>query len=168
MGCGRRPGGLGPAFRGCVRGASACHWAGWVCRGARGSSRRVCAGCWMWGVVRGVRQKGLWPACVVVRAVGEARVAGPGAARDGGPVWVAGWGVGREGQERGLRGVGWGWVRVCRVGVWFRLQRRVCVVTCRPGSLEEKLAVLCGRGKDFADERAYLVHLLVSGGKRVL
>ena len=31
----------------------------------------------------------------------------------------------------------------------------------------EKLAVFCGRGKDFADELAHLVHLLVSSGKRV-
>ena len=31
--------------------------------------------------------------------------------------------------------------------------------------LEEKLAVFCCRGKDFADERSYLVDLLVSGGK---
>ena len=35
------------------------------------------------------------------------------------------------------------------------------------GSLEEKLAVFCGPGTDFADEHAYLVHLLVSGGNRV-
>ena len=41
------------------------------------------------------------------------------------------------------------------------------MIRCRPGGLEEKLAVFCGRGKDFADELAYLVHLLVSGGKRV-
>ena len=37
----------------------------------------------------------------------------------------------------------------------------------RPGGLEEKLAVFCCRGKDFADELAYLVDLLVSGGKGV-
>ena len=56
---------------------------------------------------------------------------------------------------------------VCCFGVCVRLQRRACVVSCRPGGLEEKLAVFCSRGKDFADELAYLVHLLVSGGKRV-
>ena len=33
--------------------------------------------------------------------------------------------------------------------------------------LEEKLAVFCCRGKDFADELAYLMDLLVSGGKGV-
>ena len=33
------------------------------------------------------------------------------------------------------------------------------------GGLEEKLAVFCCRGKDFADELSYLVDLLVSGGK---
>ena len=35
------------------------------------------------------------------------------------------------------------------------------------GLLEEKLAIFCDRGKDFADECKYLVHLLVSGGRRV-
>ena len=90
-----------------------------------------------------------------------ARVAGPGAARAGGRVWAAGWGVGGEGQGQGLRG------GVCCVDVCVRLPWRACLVTCRPGGLEERLAVFCGRGKDFADERAYLVHLLVSGGKRV-
>ena len=69
--------------------------------------------------------------------VGEARVAGPGGARDGGCVWVSGWAARGKGHRRGLRG------------------------------LEEKRAVFCGRGKDFADELAYLVHLLASGEKRV-
>ena len=69
---------------------------------------------------------------------------------------------GGKGQGRGLRG------GVFCVGVCVRLQRRVCVVSCRQGGWEEKLAVFCCRGKDFADECAYLVHLLVSGGKRVL
>ena len=32
---------------------------------------------------------------------------------------------------------------------------------------EEKLAVFCCRGTDFADELAYLVDLLVTGGKGV-
>ena len=50
----------------------------------------------------------------------------------------------------------WGWGRVYCFSVCVRLQRRACVVTRRPGSSEEKLAVFCGRGKDFADERAYL------------
>ena len=97
--------------------------------------------------------------------VGEARVAGPGAARDGGRVGgTTGWGVGREGQGWGLRGVVWSWGRVCCVSVCVRLQRRACVVTSRLGGLEEKFAVFCGRGKDFAYERVYLVHLLVSCG----
>ena len=55
----------------------------------------------------------------------------------------------------------------CCVGVCVRSQRRTCVVSCRLGGLEEKPAVFCGCGKDFADELAYLVHLLVSGEKRV-
>ena len=98
--------------------------------------------------------------------LGEARVAGPGAARDGGRLWATRWGVERERQRRRLRAGLWGWGCACCVGVCVRLQRRACVVTCRPEGLEEKLAILLGRGKDFADECAYLVHLLVSSGKR--
>ena len=93
--------------------------------------------------------------------VGEARVAGPG--------WGAMVGVcGPPGAKRGGEAMGGdcaggaGCVRVC-----VCLQPRACVVSCRPGGLEEKFAVFRGRGKDFADEHAYLVHLLVSGGKRV-
>ena len=56
---------------------------------------------------------------------------------------------------------------VCCVGVCVCSPRRACVVSCRPGGLEEKLAVFCCRSKDFADELAYLVDLLVSGGKGV-
>ena len=98
---------------------------------------------------------------LLFRRLGEACVAGPGAARGNGRVWASGWVAGGERHVLGLRGGG------CCVGVCVRLQRRTCVVSCRPGSLEETLAVFCGCGKDFADELAYLVHLLVSGGKRV-
>ena len=45
---------------------------------------------------------------------------------------------------------------MCCVGVCVRLPR-ACVGSCRPGGLEEKLAVFCCRGKDFADELSYLV-----------
>ena len=76
-------------------------------------------------------------------------------------MWAAGSVAGGEGQGRGLRG------GVCCVGVCVGLQRCACVVSCRLGGLVEKLAVFCGRGKDFADEHAFLVHLLLSGGKRV-
>ena len=93
--------------------------------------------------------------------VGEARVAGPGGAREGRRVWLSGPAVRGEAHGRGLRG------GVCCVGVCVRSQRRACVVSCRPGGLEEKLAVFCCGGKDFADELAYLVDLLVSGGKGV-
>ena len=82
---------------------------------------------------------------LVTGRTGEARVAGPGAARDGGRVWAAGWVVGREGQERGQSGGVWGWVRLRCVGVRVRLQRCARVVSCRLGVLEEKLAVFCGR-----------------------
>ena len=93
----------------------------------------------------------------------EACVAGTGGVHDGGRVWATWWGVGREGQ-----GV-WGWVRVRRVGVPVRLQRRGCVVSCRSGGfLKEELASFRGSGKDFADVCAYLMHFLVGGWKRVL
>ena len=150
----------GVGFRGCVRGACAGHWAGWACCGAWGSMRWEWAGRRVWGVlggfgrwVRGGRVRLFW-------RVGEAPVAGPGGARAGWRV-RAGWVAGGEGQGRRFRGGG------CRVGVCVRLQRCACVVSCRPGGLEEKLAFFCGRGEDFADERAYLLQLLVSGGKRV-
>ena len=46
-------GGLGLGFLGCVQEACAGYWAGWACCGAWGSLRLVCAGCRVWGVVRG-------------------------------------------------------------------------------------------------------------------
>ena len=57
------------------------------------------------------------------------------------------------------------WGVLCRC--MCPLAAPACVGICRPGGLEEKLAVFCCRGKDFADELAYLVDLLVSGGKGV-
>ena len=66
----RGRGGVGLGLLGCVRGAWAGHWVGCACRGARGSSRRVCVGCRVWGVVRGVRRVGVWRACAGVRAGG--------------------------------------------------------------------------------------------------
>ena len=62
--------GGGPASSGLCAGACAGHWVEWACRGAQGSSRRVCAGCRVWGVVRGVRRVGVWRACAGVRAGG--------------------------------------------------------------------------------------------------
>ena len=70
VGCIQGPGGLGLGLLGCVRGAWAGHWVGWACRGARGSSWRVCAGCRVWGVVRGVRRVGVLRACAGVRTGG--------------------------------------------------------------------------------------------------
>ena len=49
-------GGVGLGLLGCVRGACAGHWVGWACRVAWGSPRWVCAGCGVWGVLRGVRR----------------------------------------------------------------------------------------------------------------
>ena len=70
VGCIQGPGGVGLGPLGCVRGAWAGHWVGWACRGARGSSRRVCVGCRVWGAVKGVRRVGVWGACAGVRAGG--------------------------------------------------------------------------------------------------
>ena len=166
MRCIRGPGGLDLGLRGCVRGACVGHWAERVCSGACGSLRRVFVGCRLLAV-RLARREGLWRACVGVQA-------GEGRPVSGGPklcaivgvcarVCMGHWdGVGREGQG------GWGWVHVRFVGVRACLQRCARVVSCRPGGLEEKLAVFRGRGKDFADECAYLVHILVGGWKRVL
>ena len=86
---------------------------------------------------------------------------GPGVRALVGMCGSSGWAARGEGHGRGLRG------EVCCVGVCVRWQRLACVVSCRPGALKEKLAVFCGRGKDFANQLTYLVHLLVSGGKRV-
>ena len=93
--------------------------------------------------------------------LGEARVAGPRGWRNGWRVWVSGWAARGEGHGRGMRG------GLCCVGVCVRSQRRARVVSCRPGGSEKKLAVFCSRSKHFPDELPFLVHLLVSGGKRV-
>ena len=155
-------GGVGLGLLGCVRGARAGHWVGRACRGARGSSRQVCVGCLVWGVVRGVRQVGVWRACAGVRA------------GRGGPccgTWrCARWWACVGFRVSSGRGGAWaGIVRmdVCCISVCVRSPGRACVASCRPGVFEEKLAVFCCRGKDFADELAYLVDLLVSGGKGV-
>ena len=63
-------GGVGPGLSGDARGACAGQWAGRACRGAWGSPRWVCAGCRVWGVVRGVQQVGPSRACAVVWAGG--------------------------------------------------------------------------------------------------
>ena len=135
------------------------HWAGWACCGAWGSMQCVCAGRRLWGLVRGVQRMGPRQARAVVWAGGGR----PCCRARGCARWwacVGRLGSGGKAQGRGFR------QGVCCVGVCVRLQRCACL-SCRPGGLEEKLAFFCGRGEDFADERAYLVHLLVSGGKRV-
>ena len=90
FGCIQGPGGVGLGLLGCVRGAWAGNWVGWACRGARGSSRRVCVGCRVWAVVRGVWRMGVWQACAGVRAGGGGPCRGAGGVRDGGRVWVSG------------------------------------------------------------------------------
>ena len=174
-----RPCGLasagGPLRAGCIQGPWGGGWLFWGVRGGRvlatgrggrasgrgaplsGCVRVVeCGGC------RGV--SGGWVCggrVLLFGRLGEACVAGPGDARDGWRVWVSGWAARGEGHGRGLRG------GVCCVGVCVRSQRRAWFVSCRLGGLEEKLAVFCCCGKDFADELAYSVDLLVSGGKGV-
>ena len=59
--------------------------------------------------------------CLFVRA-GEARVAGPAGARDGGREWVSRWAARGEGHGPGLRG------GECCVGLCVRSQRRAYVV----------------------------------------
>ena len=100
-------GGVGLGLLGCARGACAGHWVGWGCRGARGSSQRVCAGCQVWGVVRGVWRAAVWWACAGVRAGGG----GPcrGARRCG--RWLACEGL-RLSSERGGA-----WAGIVRWGV---------------------------------------------------
>ena len=126
-------GGLGLGFLGCVRGACAGQWAGWACRGAWGSPRCVCAGCWMWGVVRGVRRLGPWWACAVVWAGGGGPCRG---ARGCARWWAC---VGRQVGS----GEGGAWAGIarggCCVGVCVRLQRRACVVRCRLGGWKRSL-----------------------------
>ena len=149
--------GGGPGSSGVCAGGVSGHWVGWACRGAQRPSQRVCAGCRVWGVVRGVWRVGLWRACAGVRAGG------------GGPCCGA-WGCARWWACVGLRPSsesGGAWAGIVRWGVFCRCMCPRCVVSCRPGGLEEKLAVFCCRGKDFADELAYLVDLLVSCVKGV-
>ena len=58
-----------------------------------------------------------------------------------------------------------GWGRPLSRGPGVRAMVGVC--GSPDEQREEKLPVFCCRGKDFADELAYLVDLLVSGGKGV-
>ena len=162
-GCIQGPGGVGLGFLGCARGACAGHWVGWNGRAAgRGTSLGGCVRVVEHGGLCGV--SGGWVRggrALLFGRMGEACVAGPRGACDGGRVWVSGWAARGEGHGRGLSG------GVCCVGVCVRSQQCACVVSCRPGGFEEKLAVFCCRGNDFADQFAYLVDLLVIGGKGV-
>ena len=101
---------VGLGFLGCARGACAGHWAGWAFRGACSPPRWVCAGCRVWGVVRGVRRVGSWQTCAVIWAGegGPCRVA-RGCAR-----WWACVGL-RVGSERGGA-----WAGIARWGVLWR------------------------------------------------
>ena len=72
---------------------------------------------------------------------------------------------GSPGEQREGRGIGGDCAAGCAVSVCVSDRDGACVVSCRPGGSEEKPAVFCCRGKDFADELPYLVDLLVSCGK---
>ena len=126
---------MGLGNLGCARGACAGRWVGSVCCGAWDSPWWVCARCPVSGVVRAVSWVGLWRAAAAVRAGGGGLCRGTrGCAR-----WWACVGL-RVSSERGgeSAGIAGG---VCCVGVCVRSQRRPYVVSCRPGGLEEKLAV---------------------------
>ena len=77
---------------------------------------------------------------------------------------------GPPGGEWGGRGRGG--VSVGGCGTGFACVVSMCVPACSGAPVwslvGRAVAVFCGRGKDFADEIAYLVHLLVSAGKRVV
>ena len=111
----RGRGGVGLGPLGCVRGAWAGHWVEWACRGARGSSRRLCVGCRVWGAVKGVRPVGVWRACAGVRAGGG----GPCRGARGCARWWACVGL-RLSSERGGA-----WAGIVRWGV---LCRCVCLL----------------------------------------
>ena len=111
VGCIQGPGGVGPGPLGCLPGAWAGHWVRWACRRARGSSRRLCAGCRVWGLVRGVRRVGVWRACAGVRAGG------------GGPCRGA-WGCARWWACVGL------WVSSERGGAWAGIVRWGVLCRC--------------------------------------
>ena len=106
-------GGGGPGSSGVCAGAWAGHRVGWACRGARGSSRRVCVGCRVWGVVKGFRRVGVWRACAGVRAGGG----GPCRGARGCARWWACVGL-RLSCERGGA-----WVGIVR---WLVLCRCMC------------------------------------------
>ena len=113
----RGRGGVGLGLLGCARGACADHWVGWACRGARGSSRRVCAGCGVWGVVRGVRRVGVWQACAGVRAGGGGPCHGAcGCAR----WWAC---LGLQPEQREGRGMGGDCAVGCVVSVYVSARR---------------------------------------------
>ena len=103
-------GGVGPGSFWVCAGGVGGHWVGWACHGARGSSPQMCAGCRVWGVVRGVRQVGVWRTCAGVRAGGG----GPCRGARGCARWWACVGV-RVSSERGgaWAGIVW-WGVLCR------------------------------------------------------
>ena len=75
---------------------------------------------------------------------------------------------GSPGEQREGRGMGWDCAVGCVVSVYVSARRGpLAWPVVRRAVLEEKLAVFCSRGKDFVDELAYLVDLLVSGEKGV-
>ena len=100
----------GPGFSWVCAGGVCGPLGGWACRGAWGSPWWLCAGCWMWGVVRSVRRVGPWRGCAVVCAVG------------GGPC-------------RGARGCAQWWACVGRRvgsgggGAWAGVARGLCLVS---------------------------------------
>ena len=91
---------------------------GWACRGARGSPRRLCVGCRVWGAVKGVRRVSVWRACAVMQAGGG----GPFLGARGCARWWACVGL-RLSSERGGA-----WAGIVRRGV---LCRCMCPLAAR-------------------------------------
>ena len=118
VGCIQGPGGVGLGPLGCVWGAWAGHWVGWACRGARGSPRRVCVGCRVWGAVKGVRRVDVWRACAGVRAGGG----GPCRGARGCARWWACVGLRLSSEREGA------WAGIVRRGV---LCRCMCLLAVR-------------------------------------
>ena len=162
MGCIQGPGKIGPGSSGvCAGGVGGPLGGVGVPRGAGLLSANVCGlssvgdgeGCPAGGCVAGV--------CWCSGGSGRPVSRGPGVRAMVGV-------CGSPGEQREGRGMGGNCAMGCVVALYVSARRGALAwpVVGR-AVLEEKHFVFCCRGKDFADEPAYLVDLLVGGGKGV-